>query len=111
MNPIDIMSQHYDESQTPYILLDNVTPVMNSLPFNRALMGNKKLKKVLHDHEVNDKVQDIMNIAFEKPQQLLVGEVVDWSMRGVELNVVVLSHDKAFVKGTYVWLSVVGIIE
>lgn len=111
MNPVDIMSQHYDETITPYIVLDNATPIMNSLPFNRALMGNKKLKKILRDHEVNDTVQDIMNIAFQHEQQLEVGDVVEWRLRDVVLNVVVLSHDKAFVKGVYVWVSTVGIIE
>lgn len=107
---IDQMSLHYEE-QTPYILVDNVTPLMNSLPFPRGYMGNKKLKKVLREHSANDNVQNIMNIAFQKPQDLNIGDIVDWSLRGIDLNVVVLSHEKAFVKGTYVWMVVVGIIE
>lgn len=104
------MQQHYKE-ETPYILVDNVTPMMNSLPFERGFMGNKKLKKVLKNHEYNDQVKYIMNIAFTKPQELEVGELIEWRMRDLVMEVVVLSHERAFVKGTYVWLVVVGIKE
>ncbi|ELB3353500.1 hypothetical protein R3131_003207 [Salmonella enterica] len=107
---INQMSQHYD-TQTPYILVVNVTPIMNSLPFPRALMGNKKLKKILKAHPYNDKVDSIMNIAFERPQLGEVGEIIEWSLRDTSIHVVVLSNEKAFVKGTYIWLMVVGIIE
>lgn len=107
---IEIMQQHYEE-QTPYILVDNVTPLMNSLPYDRGFMGNKKLKKVLKSHEYNEQVQYIMNIAFEKPQDLKEGEVVEWQLRDLLMDVVVLSHERVFVKGTFVWLSIVGIKE
>ncbi|MDA8518695.1 hypothetical protein [Citrobacter sp. Igbk 16] len=107
---IEIMKEHYGE-QTPYILVDNVTPMMNSLPFQRGFLGNKKLKKILKNHELNDSVQYIMNIAFTTPQQLEIGEVIEWSMKDLNLEVIVLSHERAFVKGTYVWIVVAGIKE
>ena len=91
---IDI-SQHYEE-QTPYILLDNVTPLMNSLPYDRAFLVNKRIMKVLKKHECNAEIQNLMNIAFTKPQLV---------------DVVVLSHDRAFIKGQFIWLVVVGIKE
>lgn len=106
---IDI-SQHYEE-QTPYILLDNVTPLMNSLPYDRAFLVNKRIMKVLKKHECNAEIQNLMNIAFTQPQLVEIGEIVEWSHSDLSMDVVVLSHDRAFIKGQFIWLVVVGIKE
>ncbi|MDV0678302.1 hypothetical protein VC636_25580 [Citrobacter freundii] len=108
---IELMQQHYEE-QTPYILVDHVTPTFNSLPYSKALMGNKKTNKVLKKSKYKDSVQTIMNIAFDKLQECVsVNDVIDWSLCGVEMKVVVLETNTVFVKGQTFWFFIVGIIE
>lgn len=105
---VNIMAQHY-EDKTQHILVDHVTPFMNSLPYNKMLLGNKKIKKELRQHS---NVSNLMNIAFEKPQNALtIGDTVTWSLDGIDVDVVVLSHDRMFIKGRYVWAVTVAIID
>ncbi|WP_419058947.1 hypothetical protein [Kluyvera georgiana] len=104
---IEIMKMNYEE-QTPYILVDHQTPVMNSLPFHRVFVGNKLVKKELKQH---NGIENVMNIAFEKEPDSSTGDVLDWSLRDLEFSVVVLAKDKIFVKGMHLWLMVVGVIE
>lgn len=102
------MAQHYEE-KTQNITVDHVTPFMNSLPYNKMLLGNKKIKKELREHS---NVSNLMNIAFEKPQNTLtIGETITWSLDGIEIDVVVLSQDRMFIKGMYVWGVIVAIID
>lgn len=99
-----MIENHY-EGKTPYILVNGNTPFMNSLPYHSCLLTNKLIKKTLKKYQSDH----LMNIAFDKPQAVKVGDVLSWSLDDLVMNVTVLTNDKIFVKGVYSYLVVVSI--
>ncbi|WP_281549754.1 hypothetical protein [Kluyvera cryocrescens] len=84
-----MIENHY-EGKTPYILLNGITPFMNSLPYHKLLLTNKLIKKNLKQYPS----EHLMNIAFEKPQDVKTGDVLSWTLDDLVMKVTVLTNDK-----------------
>ncbi|HGK4843941.1 TPA: hypothetical protein ACJ2XA_004286 [Kluyvera georgiana] len=101
-----MIENHY-EGKTQEILVNSTTPFMNSLPYHKCLLTNKLIKRALKQYPA----EHLMNIAFEKPQAMNIGDSLTWTLEDIVLDVTVLSNDKIFVKGNNYYLVVVAINE
>ena len=52
-----------------------------------------------------------MAVVFEKPQEIVEGQLMTWTLDDLTLNVYVLEHKQLFVRGKYVWAYAVGIMQ
>lgn len=101
-----MIENHY-EGKTQDIRVNDITPFMNSLPYHKCLLTNKLIKKNLKQYPA----EHLMNIAFEKPQAMNIGDSLTWTLEDVVLDITVLSNDKIFVRGNNYYLVVVAINE
>jgi|GEM_PF-997160 len=101
------MEQHFGDL-TPYIQLEGLTPVANSMPMDICFLG-KKFKKVLK--QVTFECNSYMNVCFDKEQNLAEGTVLEWSLHDDVMKVYVIGSTRVFVKGKPIWAYCVGIIE
>ena len=101
-----MIENHY-EGKTQEILVNSTTPFMNSLPYHKCLLTNKLTKKALKQYPT----EHLMNIAFEQPQTMKIGDSLTWTLEDVVLDITVLSNNKIFVKGNHYYLVVVAINE
>ncbi|QUG75851.1 hypothetical protein GKQ23_12970 [Erwinia sp. E602] len=96
--------QHYEE-QTPYIALDGITPTANSVPLTTSFLS-KKLRKQISKESIQ--CDNYMNVIFEKKQTF--EKVLKWTLRELELDVVLLEEKQLFVRGKPFWAYCVVII-
>ena len=101
-----MIENHY-EGKTQEILVNSTTPFMNSLPYHKCLLTNKLIKKTLKQYPT----EHLMNIAFEQPQTMKIGDSLTWTLEDVVLDITVLSNNKILVKGNHYYLVVVAINE
>ena len=101
------LDKHYGE-RTPDIRLDDLIPYANSLPHSKMFL-NKKVQKLIKKNQLP--IEYYMAVVFEKPQEILEGQLMTWNLDDVTLNVYVLEHKQLFVRGKYVWAYAVGIME
>ncbi|MDF2784229.1 MAG: hypothetical protein K0S95_764 [Pantoea eucrina] len=100
--------EHYGE-QTKDILIGGLVPFGNSLPINKCFIG-KKFAKVIKKSEYE--IINYMNAVFEKEQEsIVVGDLHDWSLDGLHIEVYVIGITNLNVKGKNVWAYALGIIE
>lgn len=101
------LDKHYGE-RTPDIRLDELTPYANSLPHSKMFLS-KKYQKVIKKDELP--IEYYMAVVFEKPQEIVEGQLMTWTLDDLTLNVYVLEHKQLFVRGKYVWAYAVGIMQ
>lgn len=102
--------KHYGEL-TSDIRINGLIPDGNSMPINIIFLA-KKFKKMIKETDYH--IDSFMNACFEKPQDLVKGEVYKWELldgRGLQFDVYVIDAKKLFVKGKHFWVYAIGIIE
>ncbi|HIE9727056.1 TPA: hypothetical protein ACXRYW_005351 [Klebsiella variicola subsp. variicola] len=101
------LEEHF-EDQTSEILINGRTPLTNSLPFEYFYLG-EHITKAFKRYKKTHPCDYFMTVTFERKQPLKDGQIVKWTLKDDEYDVIIIKSTELYVKGRKVYAYSLGI--